>query len=81
MSDGDEARRRKSSAIVTNPIQSGQIGKAMLSQEAKQLSVHRPVSRTDFLSDDQVKGIVVTDAPTQRSLKNFFSPANSMLRW
>jgi hypothetical protein len=69
----DEARRRKSSAIVTNPIQSGQIGKAMLSQEAKQLSVRRPVSRTDFLSDDQVKGIVVTDAPTQRSLKNFFS--------
>ncbi|MCS3919689.1 hypothetical protein Q2T83_13845 [Fervidibacter sacchari] len=67
-----EVKKRKSSAIVTNPSRSGQIGKAVMSQETKQFSVSRPVSRPNLLRHDQVKGIVVTDPPTQCSLKNFF---------
>ncbi|MFA0732889.1 MAG: hypothetical protein RJAPGHWK_001867 [Candidatus Fervidibacter sp.] len=67
-----EARHRKSSAIVANPSQVGQIGKAVLSQETEQFPVRRPVSRSNFLRQDQIKSVIVTDPPTQRSLKNFF---------
>jgi len=68
-----EAKRQRSSTIVANPRQSRQIGKAVLSQETKQFSISRPVSRSNPFRYDQIEGIVVTDPPSQRSLKNFFS--------
>ncbi|MGQ9519359.1 MAG: hypothetical protein ACUVTP_04595 [Candidatus Fervidibacter sp.] len=70
---GDKAIRRKVSAVITNPSQHRQIGRAMLPQKAKQLFVGCPVNSTNFLSDEKVKGIVLTDPPSQSGLKNFFS--------
>ncbi|MFA0750479.1 MAG: hypothetical protein SLRJCFUN_000882, partial [Candidatus Fervidibacter sp.] len=68
----------KPSTKINNPTALGQIGKLLPLQKPAQLFVGSPVSRPNFLSNDQVKGIVVTHTPTQGCIENFLcAPINA----
>jgi len=80
-----EARKAQKSASkpstkIANPTATRQIGKLLPLQEPEQLFVGSPVSCPDFLSDDQIKGIVVTHTPTQGCVENFLgAPVNAAM--
>lgn len=68
---GRKSQTQKGSSVTPDPPQLGQVGEFLPLQEAKQLFVSRPVSRTEFVGDDQVNGVVVTHMPTKRRVENF----------
>ncbi|MFN3420539.1 MAG: hypothetical protein ACK40X_02270, partial [Armatimonadota bacterium] len=73
-----EKTRQELSKVISNPTQLRQVGKFLPLQEPEQFFVRSPKSCPDFLRDDQINCVVVTDAPTQSSVENLLSvPINT----